>query len=124
MTKQRIHRKIKRNEADQARIKSLRESFQEDRPSLDDLVQSGEYEDPTTLGEYLEAKAIAHVLKNAREHAKMSLADVAAATGMDRATISRLENAVYPNTTVNTINRLAGAYGKHFVFRLEDGVNS
>jgi DNA-binding Xre family transcriptional regulator len=77
--------------------------------------------EPTTLGEYLEAKAIAYALKNAREHAKISLADVAAATGMDRATISRLENAVYLNTTINTINRLAGAYGKHFVFRLEEG---
>ena len=120
MAEQHDHRKIERDEADRARIKALRDAFQEDRPSLDNLVQSGECREPTTQGAYLEAKLVAHMLKEARKQAKMSLADASAASGMDRATISRLENAVYANTTINTLNRLAHAYGKHFAFRLED----
>ena len=120
MAKQRVHRKIERSESEQARIKALRDSFQQERPSLDDLVQSGDYEEPTTMGSFLEAKAIAHALKQLRLRVKMSLADASAKTGMDRSTISRLENGMYPNTTINTINRLAKAYGKRFTFRLED----
>ena len=120
MTKQHIHREIKRSPADQARIKALRDSFQQDRPSLETLAQDDGYLDPMLLGEFLDAKAIAHVLKAIRQQVKMSLADVAAKTGMDRATISRLENGVYPNTTISTINRLAHAYGKRVTFRMED----
>lgn len=120
MAKQRVHRKIDRSPEERARIKALQESFQKERPSLDALVQSGHYEEPTTLGEFLDSKAIAHALKIMRESAKMSLADASAKTGMDRAAISRLENGVYPNTTINTINRLARAYGKRLTFRVED----
>lgn len=120
MTRQRVHRKIERSEAEQAGIKALRDSFRKEQPSLDDLVRSGDYEEPTTMGSFLEAKAIAYALKELRKQVKMSLADASAATGMDRSTISRLENAMYPNTTINTINRLAHAYGKRFTFRLED----
>jgi DNA-binding Xre family transcriptional regulator len=120
MTKQHVHRKIKRSEADQARIKALRDSFQKERPSLETLVQSDEYLEPMPLGDFLGAKAIAYALKEMRQQVKMSLAEVSAKTGMDRATISRLENGVYPNTTINTINRLARAYGKRVTFRMED----
>ena len=116
----RIHRKTNRTPQEKARIESLRESFQKERPSLEALLQSGQYTEPTTLGEFLDAKEIARALKEMRQHANMSLAEVSAKTGMDRATISRLENGMYPNTTINTINRLAQAYGKRFTFRMED----
>ena len=116
----RIHRKTNRTPQEKARIESLRESFQKERPSLEALLQSGQYTEPTTLGEFLDAKEIARALKEMRQHANMSLAEVSAKTGMDRATISRLENGIYPNTTINTINRLAQAYGKRFTFRMED----
>ncbi len=120
MAKQRVHRKIERSPEEKAKIKALRDSLQKERPSLETLVRSGEYTEPTTLGEFLDAKTIARVLKEMRQSAGMSLAEAAAKTGMDRAMISRLENGVYPNTTINTINRLAHAYGKRFTFHVED----
>ncbi|REK24008.1 MAG: XRE family transcriptional regulator [Planctomycetota bacterium] len=115
------HRKTKRTAAEKARDDAVREKFQDWRPTLDELRQNPDYAD-LTLGEYLEAKAIAKALKQAREEAAMSLREVAAATGIDFAMISRLENGVRENTSISTLNRLAGAYGKKFVFRLEDQV--
>jgi transcriptional regulator with XRE-family HTH domain len=60
------------------------------------------------------------MLKQARQESGLSLTQVAASTGIDKAAISRLENGYYANTTVNTLNRLAGAYGKHLVLALKD----
>ena len=37
----------------------------------------------------------------------MSLGDFADRSGMDRATLSRLENGWYPNPTINTLARYA-----------------
>jgi len=116
----RIHRKIKRTKADQERLKSIREKFQQERPSLDELVRSGEFEGPVSQETYLEIKALAALLKQARQEAKMSLAEVAEETGLDRSMVSRLERGLYPNTTVNTLAKLAGVYGKRFVFSLTD----
>ncbi|NLS91309.1 MAG: helix-turn-helix transcriptional regulator [Planctomycetaceae bacterium] len=120
MARQRVHCKIERSPGEMARIKALRDSFQKERPSLETLVESGEYMAPTTLGEFLDIKAIAHALKEMRQHVKMSLAEAASITGMDRAAISRLENGLCANTTINTINRLAHAYGKRLTFSVED----
>jgi transcriptional regulator with XRE-family HTH domain len=61
---------------------------------------------------------IASLLKQAREEADLSLAAVATRCGLDRAAISRLENGLYENTTLTTLNRLARAYGKRFLVQL------
>jgi DNA-binding Xre family transcriptional regulator len=120
MAAKRVHRKTERSAHEKARVKALREAFLRERPSAAELAQSAEYLEPTTMGEFLDIKAIAHALKSIRLRENMTLADVAALTGMDRAAISRLENGIYQNTTINTINRLARAYGKRFAFRIED----
>ncbi len=120
MAAKHVHRKTERSDQEKARIKALREAFLRERPSVDELAQSAEYFESTTMGEFLDIKAIAHALKGIRLRENMTLADVAALTGMDRAAISRLENGIYQNTTINTINRLAHAYGKRFTFRIED----
>ena len=88
--------------------------------SLDELVASGEYSEPVKHGVTLDAMHIASLLKHAREEAHLSLADVAERCGLDRAAISRLENGLYENTTIHTLNRLAGAYGKRFLVQLVD----
>ena len=120
MAKKRTHKKTKRTTADQARLIAKRKDFQSKRASLSDLVGSGDYVESTTQRAYLEAKLIARMLKQAREEAQMTLAEVSDATGMDRSAISRLENGIYPNTSINTLNRLASAYGKRCVLCLED----
>jgi transcriptional regulator with XRE-family HTH domain len=57
---------------------------------------------------------------SAREQAGLSLTDVADRSGIDKAALSRLENGLYSNPTINTLARYAKAIGKRFVPALED----
>jgi hypothetical protein len=47
-------RQIKRAPEDKARISSVRERYQRERPSLTKLVSSGDGSSPIPLGRYLE----------------------------------------------------------------------
>ena len=58
-------------------------------------------------------------LKAVREAAGVSLTDLAAKAGMQKSTLSRLENGDR-NPTVRTLERVAAALGKRLVVRLED----
>ena len=117
---ERRHRKIPRSTTDKARLQAIRHRFQTTRPSLDALVESGDYSKPVKHGATLDAMHIASLLKQARAEAQLSLSEVAKRCGLDRSAISRLENGVYDNTTINTLSRLAGAYGKRFRVELVD----
>jgi len=116
----RIHRKSASAPEDKARLQAIRDYFQTARPSLDALVASGEYTEPVPHGVTLDTMHIAALLKQARQEAHLSLADVAARCGLDRAAISRLENGLYENTTLATLHCLAAAYGKRFLVHLVD----
>lgn len=116
----RIHRKIERTPEDQARLRAVRERFQAERPSMDDLLASGEYEGPVSLGTFLDILETLGALKKVREQLGLSLADVSERTGIDRAAISRLENGHNANPTIETLNRYAGALGKRLAFSIED----
>jgi len=64
-----------------------------------------------------------HVLKKLREERQrqgLSLADVNARSGIDRGTLSKLENEDDPNVTMNTLIRYAEAVGKSVFVQLED----
>ncbi len=117
---ERSHRKIHRSAEERARLQAIRDQFQAERPSLDELVDSGDYREPVKHGATLDAMHIASLLKQARAEAQLSLADVAKRCGLDRSAISRLENGIYDNITINTLSRLAGAYGKRFLVQLVD----
>ena len=116
----RVHRKTCRTPDEKERLKAIRDTFQAERPPLDDLVASGDYTEPVKHGVTLDALHIAALLKQAREEAHLTLADVAARCGLDRSAISRLENGLYENTTLHTLHRLAAAYGKRFIVQLVD----
>jgi DNA-binding Xre family transcriptional regulator len=63
-----------------------------------------------------------HVLKELREERQrqgLSLADVNARSGIDRGTLSKLENEEDPNVTMNTLMRYAQAVGKVILVHLE-----
>ena len=121
---ERRHRKIHRSAEEQARLQAIREHFQSERPSLDELVDSGAYSEPVQHGTTLDAMHIASLLKQARTEAQLSLSEVSKRCGLDRSAISRLENGVYDNTTIHTLSRLASAYGKRFVVQLVDDKGS
>lgn len=116
----RVYRKISHSPEEQARLQAIREEFEVQRPSLDELVASGDYTEPVPHREVLDAMYIAALLKRAREEAQLSLTEVSQRCGIDRSAISRIENGVYKNLTMNTLSRLANAYGKRFVIQLED----
>jgi DNA-binding Xre family transcriptional regulator len=59
-------------------------------------------------------------LKTAREALGLSLADIKAATGIEKSNLSRLENDPHPNPTLDTLCRYADAVGKDIVIALVD----
>ena len=113
-------RKVERSAEDRARLKAIREKFQRERPSLKRLVESGDAPPPMPLATYVEIHRLLHHLKQEREAAGLSLADVAERTGMDRSAISRLENGHQPNPTIDTLARYAAALGKSIRWAVDD----
>ena len=59
-------------------------------------------------------------LKQTREAAGLSLADVARRSGIDKAALSRLENGHQENPTLETILRYLAAVGKDVEWRFVD----
>jgi DNA-binding XRE family transcriptional regulator len=105
--------------ADRARHKAIRQEFAHD-PTQEELQASGAYEGPIKSGAYFTVKVLIHELKQAREAAGLTLAVVSQRTGMDQATLSRLENGRQPNPTVDTLWRYARAVGRRLVLTHAD----
>jgi DNA-binding XRE family transcriptional regulator len=121
MSAKRIHRKIERNPEQRRRLQGIRDRFQRERPSPEDLLARGDATEFVSLGEYLDLRAAVLALKKRREQMGLSLADVARRSGMDRAAISRLENGIQVNPTVGTLYRYASAIGAQIGFSVRVG---
>ena len=111
--------KLQWTAADRARHKATRAEF-EDCPTQEDLEASGDYDGPIKSGAYFAVKIVIHELKKARLAAGLTLAAVSKITGMDQATLSRLENGRQPNPTVDTLWRYASAVGRQLVLTHAD----
>lgn len=61
-------------------------------------------------------------LRTARERQGLSLEDVAARSGMDRAAIHKIEIGVNKNPTVTTLIRYAEALGQHIEWHVVEGI--
>jgi len=120
MANQPIHRDLKWSAEDRARHKALRERFQSERPSIQEMIDSGEIDPPLPFRQYLALRVALSELKKIREAAGLSLADVAERSGIDKAALSRLENGVRDNPTVDTLMRYARAVGKQLHWSLAD----
>ncbi len=55
----RVHRKTSRTAEEKGRLKAIRDKFQAEHPSLDELVTSGDYTEPVKHGVTLDARHIA-----------------------------------------------------------------
>jgi DNA-binding phage protein len=119
-----IHKKIARTAEENARIKAIREKFARWHPGPDELAATGEYDGPIPLGEVIELQALLADLRRAREAAKLTLAEVAERTGMNRTAVSRLENGRQANPTFFTLVRYARAVGRKLVLDIEEVKNS
>ena len=106
----RVQRRTAKTPAELARIQTLRDKYK-NRPTPQELLANGGYAAPVPLGVYLKIKQLMHQLKEARAKAKLSLADLAARTAIDRGYLSKLENTQQANTTLETVSRIALALG-------------
>jgi hypothetical protein len=87
--------------ADRARHKAIRQELAH-CPTQQDLQASGAYEGPIKSGAYFLVRVLVHELKKSRQAAGLTLAAVSKRTGIDQATLSRLENGRQANPTVDT----------------------
>lgn len=82
-------------------------------------MSSGELSGNTMpMGLYLQMQQLLHDLKKARTAARLSLADVAQRTGMDKAVLSKMENGRHGIPTLSSLARYAGAVGLQLAFSL------
>jgi DNA-binding XRE family transcriptional regulator len=104
---------------DRARHKALREKFKDWHPSPEELIASGEAVHFHLSGEYRALRPFVEGLKQAREAAGLTLADVSARCGIDQPALSRLENGHNKNPTLDTLWRYAAAVGQRLVLTTE-----
>jgi DNA-binding XRE family transcriptional regulator len=97
----------------------LADRIQAERPTIADLVASGNYDGPLPLGVYQDYVFAMLELKRAREEQGLSLADVAERSGIDKASISKLESG-QTNPTFQTIARYAYSIGMRIKIVSED----
>jgi DNA-binding XRE family transcriptional regulator len=121
MSIERIHRKIERTPGELARIKAIRQYYQANRPTPDELLASGDVDEFVPLGEYLNLLSTLRALKKERELRGLSLATVAERSGIDKAALSRLENGLQTNPTVDTLYRYASAIGVELIWSVRTG---
>jgi hypothetical protein len=120
MAIKRIQKKIDWSPEDRARHRAIRESVK-DKPSLEQLVARGELSgNPMSLGAYLNLRLLVGKLRQLREAASLSLADLSERSGMDKAMLSRLENGHVPNPGIETISRYLEALDKNLEWRVVD----
>jgi DNA-binding XRE family transcriptional regulator len=105
--------------ADRARHKAIREEF-EQCPSQEQLEASGDYDGPIKSGAYFKVRVLIHELRKMRQAAGLTLATMSKRTGMNQASLSRLENGRQPNPTVDTLWRYASAVGRQLVLTHAD----
>ena len=121
MVIERIYQKTERTPEEQARIREIREKFQREKPSLDDLLATSDYDGPIPQGAYLELRRLMHLLRKERERLGLSLADIAEHTGIDKAALSCLETGKQINPTIDTLWRYAHAVGTELTWTLIKG---
>jgi DNA-binding XRE family transcriptional regulator len=119
MIGKRANKRSPRTPAELARLRALRDQFQRQRPSLADLIATGQYTEPIPQAEYVMMLELAAELKRTRKGKKLSLADVAKRSGIDKASLSRIENGQNTNPTIATLETIARSLGARLRFQLE-----
>lgn len=117
----RIYRKA--TAAERERHKYIREQIQEELP---DIKQRAQRKLAEAMQHGIAMQHTMSVLRAERVKQGLSLSDMKERTGIERSTLSRLENNAEANPTVNTLTRYAAAVGKKMfvVFADADEVES
>ncbi len=122
MKARRVFHASRKTAEERAREQALRAKLQKEKPSLEDLIREGECDPDAvmTMGMYFDIQGALQALKRERQRCGLSISDVAARSGLDRAVVSRLENGKQDNPTLATLMRYAAAVGKRFLWSYED----
>src|SRR5437773_7553807 len=110
--------RVERTPEELAELRAVRERFQREKPSLDQVLAATGQSEAMPLGEYLQAQELLHALRQERERQKVTLTQLAERTGYDPAVLSRLFTGRQANTTLATVGRIANALGKEVVHTL------
>lgn len=106
-----VYRKIERTPEEQAALKADRERYQRERLSQDEIRGSSDHDGPYRNIDVRALLATLGILKDERNRLGLSLEDVSARCGMDKAALSRLETGKVLNPTLGTIWKYAYALG-------------
>ncbi len=102
----------------------VRETFR-DRPSIRTLIERGEIDPERIMTGSAEKSLLKGLvdLKRARQDRGLSLSEISRRSGIDLASLSRLEGGKNPNPTFETLSRYADALGLRLELSLvETGV--
>ncbi len=89
-------------------------------PGPDELVASGEIDEPVPQGMMLELLNLTAMLKERRLARGLSQAEVSERSGLNRQAINRLENGWNTNPTLETLYRYALSVGALVTLGLEE----
>lgn len=98
---------------ERARHQRLRQLIEQEKP---EIMARGRAE----LRRFARLKQVGRELKATREAAGISLSQMQERTGIDSANLSRLENGLAPNPTVDTLARYAEALNRELVLSLHE----
>lgn len=96
-------RKLTAEEA--AKYKALRQAIEKDKPAIQKEARE-------MVAELQELAGVFAELRRMREAQGLSLADIAERTGIDRSSLSKFENGLRQNFTLDTVLRYARAVGQ------------
>ena len=112
--------RVERTPQELAELWAVRERFQREKPTLEQVLASTGQTEAIPLGEYLHAQELLRALRRERERQQVTLTQLAKRTGYDPAVLSRLFTGRQANTTLATVGRIANALGKQVVHSLRD----
>lgn len=112
MTAKRMYVKTERTPEELAELRAVREYFQREKPSPDQLLAESGLDEFMTMGEYMFLHQVFGQLKQERERQNLTLAALEERTGINQATLSRLETGKAANPTIDSIYRIATALNK------------
>ncbi len=118
--RRRTDSRVERTPEEAAELRAVRERFQREKPTLEEVLAATGQTEAIPLGEYLHAQELLLALRKERERQQVTLAQLAERTGYDPAVLSRLFTGRQANTTLATVGRIANALGKEVVHTLRD----
>jgi len=119
MESRRIHRRIERTPEEQDELRRIRDDYQSRRPSMEELLASGDVTEFVPLGEYLSLRSTMLALREQRERRGLTVTNVAERSGMNESRIAELESGVQTNPTVDALCRYAAAVGARITWLVE-----